>query len=219
MRSDQDLQKDVQDAINWEPLLNIAQVGVTVIDAIVTLTGTVNSYFKKMKAEEAAANVTGIRAVLEKIEVRFDNDDNKTDGEIAMEVLHALKANWQVPYHKIKVKVEDGWVTLEGDVEWKYQADAVKKSVLNLDGVKVVTNHIVVQPETVDELVKGAIERALARNWSMDDQDITVDVLANNVTLYGTVNSYYQKNEAERIAWNAPGVWTVKNELVIDFKD
>ena len=219
MKNDEVLQKDVQDAIKWEPLLNVSDIGVTSIDSVITLTGIVDSYLKKSKAEDTAKAVAGVKAIVEKIEVKFINPEDRTDNEIALEVLSALKANWQIPYKRIKVKVEDGWVTLNGDVEWNYQKDAVKTSVRNLDGVKVLTNDIRVQPQSSDEIEIGDIERALQLNWSTEDQDINVSISNNNVTLNGTVNSYYQKDEAEKIAWNAPGVWTVKNELVIDLKD
>ena len=219
MKNDEVLQRDVEAAIGWEPILNIAEIGVTSTDSIVTLTGVVDSYLKKTKAEDAARKVAGVKAVIEKIEVKFINPNERTDNEIAREVLDSLKSNWEVPYQRIKVKVEDGWVTLEGDVEWNFQKEAIKNAVRNLEGVKVLTNDIRVQPKTIDEIEEGTIEQALQRNWSMANQDISVSILNNNVTLNGTVNSYFQKEEAERIAWKAPGVWTVKNELVIDFKD
>ena len=142
MKNDEVLQKDVQDAIKWEPLLNVSEIGVTSIDSVITLTGIVDSYLKKSKAEDTAKAVAGVKAIVEKIEVKFINPEDRTDNEIALEVLSALKANWQIPYKRIKVKVEDGWVTLNGDVEWNYQKDAVKTSVRNLDGVKVLTNDI-----------------------------------------------------------------------------
>ncbi len=219
MKNDEVIQRDVEAAIGWEPILNIAEIGVTSTDSIVTLTGVVDSYLKKTKAEDAARKVAGVKAVVEKIEVKFINPNERTDNEIAREVLDSLKSNWEVPYQRIKVKVEDGWVTLEGDVEWNFQKEAIKNAVRNLEGVKVLTNDIRVQPKTTDEIEEGTIEQALQRNWSMANQDISVSILNNNVTLNGTVNSYFQKEEAERIAWKAPGVWTVKNELVIDFKD
>ncbi len=219
MKNDEVIQRDVEAAIGWEPILNIAEIGVTSTDSIVTLTGVVDSYLKKTKAEDAARKVAGVKAVVEKIEVKFINPNERTDNEIAREVLDSLKSNWEVPYQRIKVKVEDGWVTLEGDVEWNFQKEAIKNAVRNLEGVKVLTNDIRVQPKTTDEIEEGTIEQALQRNWSMANQDVSVSILNNNVTLNGTVNSYFQKEEAERIAWKAPGVWTVKNELVIDFKD
>ena len=217
MKKNEDLQKDVQDAIKWEPLLNAAEIGVIAHDGIVTLTGVVDSYAKKSEAEEAAKSVAGVKAVVEKIEIRFGNSWNKNDTEIATEVLNALKWNWEVPGEKVKVKVEDGWVTLEGELHWNYQREAANKTVKNVIGVKGVSNNITIKSETHDAIEKRGIERAFVRNWSMCDQDIDVKVTGNRVMLNGTVDSLYQKEEAGRIAWSAPGVWAVDNELVIEY--
>ncbi len=219
MKTNEELQKDVQDAIKWEPLLNAAEIGVTAKDGVITLTGTVDSYTKKSEAEDAAKNVAGVKAVVEKIEIKFGSTWQKDDNEIAKEVLNAFKWNWEVPDDKVKVKVEDGWVTLEGELHWHYQIDAAKRLVNNQVGVKGVTNKITIKSETHNQIEKKDIERAIGRNWSIDDDDIRVKVSGNRVTLNGTVNSFYQRDEAERIAWNAPGVSTVDNELVIDYDD
>jgi osmotically-inducible protein OsmY len=217
MKSNQDLQKDVQDAIKWEPLLNAAEIGVTAKDGVVTLTGTVNSYAKKLEAENAAKNVSGVKAVAEKIVIRYSDLDGKTDTEIANEVLKAWKWKWEVPEGKIKVKVENGWVTLEGDLEWNYQREAAKDAIRNLSGVLGINSNIKIKSETHDAIQKEDIERALGRNSSISDLDIQVDVAGNSVTLTGIVNSFYAKDEAEQIAWNAPGVFMVDNELVIEY--
>ncbi len=218
MRSNSDLQKDVQNAIKWEPLMNAAEIGVTVKDGVVTLTGVVDSYSKKMEAEAAAKNVVGVKAVVEKIEIKYSNTwSKKDDNEVANEVLNAFKWNWQVPNDKIKIKVEKGWVTLEGELNWNYQREAAKDAVRNLLGVTGVTNNIKIKSETHDAIEKMDIENALTRNWSVSDQDIRVKVDGSKVTLEGIVNSPYQKEEAERIAWNAPGVWNVDNLLAIEY--
>jgi osmotically-inducible protein OsmY len=218
MKSNADLQKDVQDAIKWEPLLNAAEIGVTVKDGIVSLTGTVNSYSKKLEAEEAAKNVAGVKAVVEKIAIKFDNSSGKKDdNDIAKEIMNAWKWDWQVPQEKIKVKVENGWVTLEGVLQWHYQREAAKDAIKNLLGVTGVSNDIRIKSESDDQLEKSDIESALSRNWSINDKDIDVKVSEHNVTLTGTVNSVYQKDEATEIAWAAPGVWSVDNELIVDY--
>jgi osmotically-inducible protein OsmY len=218
MKSNSELQKDVQDAIKWEPLLNAAEIGVTVKEGVVTLTGTVDNYSKKFEAELAAKNVAGVKAVVEKIEIKFSsNGAKKDDNDIANEVVTALKWNWQVPSDKIKVKVEKGHVTLEGELHWNYQKDAALNAVKNLLGVTSVSNYITIKSEKNDQIEKKDIENALARNWSFAGYDITVKVSDHNVTLRGTVDSLYQKEEAGRIVWNAPGVWKVDNELIVEY--
>ena len=217
MKTNQDLQKDVQDAIKWEPLLNAAEIGVTAKDGVITLTGTVDSYAKKLEAEDAAKNVSGVKAVAEEIVIKYSGLGGKTDTDIANEVLNAWKWRWEVPEGKIKLKVEHGWVTLEGDLEWNYQRETAKHAIRNLSGVMGVSNNIKIKSETHDTIQKEDIECALSRNSSIDDLDIQVDVAGNNVTLTGTVNSFYAKDEAEQIAWNAPGVFSVDNDLVIEY--
>ena len=218
MKTNEELQKDVQNAIKWEPLLNAAEIGVTAKDGVVSLTGVVDSYSKKLEAENAAKNVAGVKAVVEKIEVKFTSTWNKSDLDIANEVVTALKSNWVVPKDKVKVKVEDGWITLDGEVPWNYQREAAKKAVTYLSGVKGVTNNIKIKSETHDEIEKEKVELALNRNWSLISQDIKVKVSGTNITLTGTVSSFFQKEEAERIAWNTPGVWAVYNELAVEYK-
>lgn len=219
MKTNQDLANDVREAIHWEPLLKATKIDVSALDGVITLTGLVDGYLKKSKAEDVAKGITGVRAVVEEIEVKFKNDHDRSDNEIAIEVINAIKTNGQIPHDRIKVRVENGWVTLEGNLPWNYQKDAAKDAVRHLAGVKVFTNDIRIQPESQDELEQEDVQRALRRSSSTNDQDIQVYVTGNIVTLNGVVNSYYQKEEAERIAWNAPGVLNVDNELAIDFKD
>ncbi|MBK7884587.1 MAG: BON domain-containing protein [Chitinophagaceae bacterium] len=217
MKNNQELQTDVQNAIKWEPLLNAAEIGVTAKDGVVSLTGVVDSYSKKMEAENAAKKVIGVKALVEKIEVKFPNSWTKTNAEIANEVLTGLKNNWSVPNDKVTVKVEDGWVTLEGELPWNYQKEAAKNAVNYLAGVKGVTNNIKIKSESHDAIEKKDVENAIGRSWSVDDSDINVSVSGTTVTLTGTVNCWYQKEEAGRIAGNTPGIWHVKNELAVDY--
>ena len=216
MKSNAELQQDVQDAIKWQPLLNAAEIGVTAKNGVVSLTGIVDSYAKKTEAEDATKNVAGVTAVVEKIEVKFPNSWSKTNAEIATEVLNALKARWNVPNDKIKVKVEDGWITVSGELNWNYQKEATEDAIKYLIGVKGVTNNITIRSETDNAIEKTEIERALKRNWSINDKDICVKVSGHNATLTGTVSSWYQKDEAGSIAGDASGVWTVDNELVVE---
>lgn len=217
MKTNAELQTDVQNAIKWEPLLNAAEIGVTAKDGVISLTGVVDSYAKKVEAENAAKKVIGVKALVEKIEIKFPSSFLKTSLEIANEVLAALKSNWSVPEDKVTVKVEDGWVTLDGELPWNYQKEAAKNATTYLAGVKGVTNNIKIKSESHDAIEKKEVEKAIGRSWSVDDSDIAVSVSGTTVTLKGTVGSWYQKEEAARIAWNTPGIWHVKNELEVDY--
>ena len=216
-KSNEELQNDVMAAIKWEPLLHAAEIGVTAQDGIVTLSGIVDSYAKKLEAESAAKNVAGVNALVEKITVDYSGTSTHSDNDVAREILAAFKWNWEVPSDMVKVAVENGWVKLEGTTEWNYQKEAAQNAVKHLAGVKGVTNLIKINSSIKDHVEKTAIERAIQRSWSVGDQDIHVSVAENRVTLTGTVESIFQKDEAAHLAWQAPGVWTVDNELVVDY--
>jgi len=217
MKRNEDLQRDVQDAIRWEPLLSAAEIGVTAKDGVITLTGIVDSYAKKLEAEDAAKKVAGVRAIAQEIEIRFANSNKKNDAEVATEIVTALISNFEIPENLVQVKVENGFVTLEGELSWNYQKEAAKRVVNHLVGVKGVTNNIRIKSEFADQIEKVEIEKALFRNRTVDSEDIHVEVSGNKVTLNGTVTSFYERGEAERMAWNAPGVSKVDNELLIDY--
>jgi osmotically-inducible protein OsmY len=217
MKSNADLQKDVQDAIKWEPILSAAQIGVTAKDGVVTLTGTVDSYAKKQEAENAAKNVAGVTAIAEEITVRFGSESKKDDTEIATSAVNALKWNWSVPNDKVKVKVQNGWISLDGELGWNYQREAAHDAVRWLTGVMGVTNNLTIKADTHDKIEKKAVEDALARNWSINNLDINVSVSGTKVTLSGTVPSLYQKDEVTRIVWATPGIWNVQNDLIVDY--
>jgi osmotically-inducible protein OsmY len=215
MRNNLQLQQDVQNAIKWEPSMRAAEIGVTALDGVVTLSGNVDSYAKKLAAEKATKNVIGVRAIAEDINVDFGNSFIKDDSQVAEEVLAAWKSSWQVPSSKIKVKVENGWVNLEGQVPWNFQRDAAKNSIIHLVGVKGVINGISLKSESKDTVEEDAIIKALDRNWSINGHDIKVAVNHNNVKLTGMVKSIYQQEEAGRLAWNTSGVHSVDNELAV----
>jgi osmotically-inducible protein OsmY len=218
MNNDQKLQYDVEQALKWESLLVDAEIGVITIDGRVTLTGSVDSYAKKRVAEHTTKTVKGVKAIIEKIEVTFAANGKKSDSTLTKEVLDALKRNPVVPENEIQVQVENGWVTLEGTVKWNAQKLAALTCIEHIPGIRAVANTIIIKSETEDEIEKLGIQNALIRNWAIDEHDIKVDVFGNSVTLTGMVHSIYQKDEAERMAWNAPGVWNVHNDLLIDYK-
>jgi osmotically-inducible protein OsmY len=218
MKTDSQLQQDVIAELKWEPLLREAEIGVSAKDGVITLTGTVDGYTKKSEAEDAVKRVAGVKAVVEKILVKYASSwAKKDDNDIATEIVNAFKWNWEVPSDKVKPRVENGWVTLEGQVEWNFQKDHAQEAVSKLAGVTGVSNNITVKPSTDDKIEKADIESALKRNWSVAGKDISVSVTGHKATLTGTVDSWYEKDEAGRIARNAPGVWNVGNELVVEY--
>ena len=220
MKTDSQLQQDVIAELKWEPLLREAEIGVSAKDGVITLTGTVDGYAKKTEAEDAVKRVAGVNAVVEKIEVKYGvNWGKKDDNEIATEIVNAFKWHWEVPADKISARVEKGWVTLDGQVEWNFQSNAAKAAVANLLGVTGVSNNLKIKSLTDDAIEKEDIESALKRNWSVSGKDIRVAVSDHKATLTGTVDSWYQKDEAGRIAWRAPGGWNVGNELVVEYDD
>jgi osmotically-inducible protein OsmY len=219
MKTNTDLQSRVQNALQWEPLLNKEEIGVMAEDGIVTLTGYTDSYAKKLKAEETTKNVLGVKAVVEKLEVKFGMNNAVSDSQIAHEVLNAFQWNYEIPNDAIKVRVENGWVTLEGNLQWDYQRETAKRIVGNLIGVHGVTNKISIKTELHDEIEKKEIEKAIASNWAINSDEITITVLDKKVTISGIVHSLYQKHQTEKIVWSTPGVWFVENNLEVGFEN
>ncbi len=218
MKKNQNLLTDVKDAIKWEPALKQAKIDVLVDDGKVSLSGTVDHFEKKSLAEMATKSVSGVKAVFENIAIKFaGKTDIKNDAEILKQVLNGLQLNWEVPNNRVTATVADGWVTLEGELEWNHQKNAAKSAANIQLGVKGVTNNIHIKSTSNTEIKKTDIEFALNRNWCIDKRDVIVKVVGNHVTLTGIVNSFYEKDEAERLTRNAPGVWTVDNELVIEY--
>ena len=216
MKTDNEILKDVQDELKWDPYLSSSEIGVSVKNGIVTLTGIVDSYWKKLAAENAAKKISGVMAVVQKIEVKLSAVGKRTDTDIAQAIQNAFRWSVLVPKDKIKVKVEDGWVSLEGDVEWEYQKNAARKSVEKLEGVIGVTNNIRVVSKVTPGEIKKKIKSAFVRSASVDSDRIDVEVDGGTVTLSGKVRSWAERDEAEREAWLAPGVTKVKNEIEID---
>jgi osmotically-inducible protein OsmY len=214
-RTDQDIQRDVLNELKWDARLQPNEIGVAVKDGIVTLTGWVDSLVKKWAAEDAALRVRGVKAVANDIEVRLPASAERTDADIAAAALHALKWDAFVPDDSVKVKVSNGWVTLEGEVEWQYQRDDAEWAVRRLTGVRGVSNLIKVKPQASPSNLKQKIEEALVRSAEMDAQRITVDVDGSKIILGGTVRSWAERQVAERVAWSAPGVTSVENRITV----
>jgi osmotically-inducible protein OsmY len=218
VHTDEDIQRDVLEELKWDPRVRPNEIGVAVKDGIVTLTGWVDSYLKKIAAEEDAHRVPGIKAVVNDIEVRLPGSAERTDADLAKAVVNALKWDAGIPTDKIDVTVSHGWVTLKGEVDYYFQKRDAERVVSRLSGVRGVTNLLTVRalpsPPSPTQL-KERIEQALVRNAETDARRITVEVQGSKVILRGTVSSYAEKKAAEETAWSTPGVTEVDNHIVI----
>jgi osmotically-inducible protein OsmY len=210
-RTDREIQADVLAELRWDSSVPGTEIGVAVKDGVVTLTGTVDTFLKKWRAEEDAHKVNGVIAVANDITVRVIGE--RTDTDIAAAAVHALKWNTSVPAEKIQVTVEDGWVTLKGEVVWQYEKQEVERVVRRLWGVKGVSNLIIVKPLASPADLKKKIEDALVRSAEVDAKNITVEVQGSKAILKGKVRSWAEKQEAERTAWLAPGITSVDNQI------
>jgi osmotically-inducible protein OsmY len=210
------LQQDVLSELKYEPCVDASDIAVTVKDGIVSLGGKVNTYAEKFAAVRAAERVAGVKAVTDEMKVELPAFHIRDDQDIAKAALNSLKWDVWVPDDGVKVKVEDGWLTLEGEVEFKYQQTEAEDAVRNLTGVVGVTNLITIKkPAAVPSEVKTTIDTALRRAAEVDADHIKVKVVGDKVILNGTVSSWAERQEAERAAWSAPGVRTVEDDLVI----
>jgi osmotically-inducible protein OsmY len=213
-KTDLQIQQDVINEIKWDPSVTAAQLSVTSNDGIVTLRGSVPHYFEKLKAEEAAQRVGGVRAVADEISVTMLGSYQRNDEQIAEAALMALEWSYSLP-KGIKVTVENGWVTLKGEVEWDFQRKAADVAVYQLMGVTGVTNKISIKKKVRPADIKSRIEAALLRTAGNEILNIEVKVEGDKVILSGTVHSFYEIDEIRKAAWMAPGVVSVENNIRI----
>jgi osmotically-inducible protein OsmY len=215
MSGDVHIRDDIQREFYYSPRLNGAAIGVAVQDGIVTLTGTVDTHAQKLEALRAAERIAGVKAVANRMDVRLPGPSDPTDTGLARAAANVLAWNTAVPPDRVRIGVEGGWITLEGMLDWQYQRDAAGSAVAALTGVKGVENRISVNSGVSAEDTKARIEAALKLSPSIEDRNILVEVNHDKVVLHGEVRSIPEREEAERIAWTAPGVSDVSNHILV----
>lgn len=215
MKTNEQLQRDVMDELKWDPMIAASEIGVAVKDGIVTLSGYVDNYSKKYAAEKAAKRINGVVAVAEDIEVRFNKAGRHDDTAIAEAILNAFKWSNLVPESKLKVKVDDGWVTLEGTVDWQFQKDAAYKTIRDIEGVKSIINSIKLKPRLEKDDVEKTIRQALHRRANVNADNIRVYTEGSKVILSGKASTWNERREVEKAVWSSPGVIEVEDNIDI----
>lgn len=214
-RTTKELRKSVLEELDWEPSIDASDIGVAVGDGVVTLSGTVPTYAEKRAAERAALRVAGVRGLANDIEVRLATDHQRTDSEIAKAAVEALERNIQVPSDAVKLKVADGWITLEGTVKWDYQRKRAERAVRYLMGVRGLTDNLNVKQRPTPNNIRDRIKTSLERRVAEQSDRIQVKVDDGKVTLSGTVPSWPDREDVESAVWSAPGVTNVENNLKV----
>jgi osmotically-inducible protein OsmY len=214
--NDKTLRQNIIDELEFEPSVDASGIGVAVENSVVTLTGHVEHYWQKTAAEKAVWRVKGVKAIAEEISVRFASDKKNADDQIAARALNILEWDTAVPKNAVRVKVQSGWVTLEGEVNWQYQRFAAEDDVRKLTGVIAVSNNITIKPTVQPIDVRRRIEDALKRYAEVEAREISIKVHeGGTVTLEGRVDNWEERKAVERAAWSAPGVRTVEDRITI----
>jgi len=215
MKTDSQLQRDVMDELVWDPSIDHAHIGVAAKGGVVTLSGFVSNYAQKMTAEHAAERVQGVQGIAEELQVRFPFDPKTSDEEIARRVLDVFAWDVTIPKNKLTVKVEKGYVTLNGVLDWNYQKDAARKAAGKITGVSGVNNQIMLSDAAVAGDVRERIMAAFKRSATADASALRVTANGSTIELSGTVHGRHERQVAERTAWAAPGVFFVEDNLVV----
>lgn len=217
MSNDKTLQEDVQAELDWEPRVNAAHIGVSAKAGVVTLSGHVENYAEKSAAETAAWRVKGVKGLAEELEVRLPNSIKRSDEQIAEAALSRMAWDVSIPDNSVSVKVEDGYVTLTGEVPYYYQKEAAEQSVRGLYGVTGVSNHTTLKSRVNTADLGDSIRTALHRSWLFDPDTVTIKADGGKVKLGGTVSSWHDKEVAGRTAWAAKGATAVENHISVVF--
>lgn len=215
MKTDRQLQHDVLAELEWDPSIDAAKIGVAASDEVVTLTGTVSTFREKAQAEKVAKRVYGVRAVANDLVVTVPGRLERSDADIAKAAVTALEWDPQIDEKRITVGVRDGWVTLEGTCDWKYQSEAAESHVRTLSGVRGVSNKIAIAASSRSADVKQRIEDAFRRSANIEARRLSVDSTNGRVVLRGHVRTWTERNQAQAAAWSAPGVTEVDNQLLV----
>jgi osmotically-inducible protein OsmY len=215
MRTDSDLRIDVTSELNWDPSIRDEDIAIAVKEGVVTLAGTVDTYAQRYAAERAVERVNGVKAIVNDLTVKLPGALERSDADIAHAAVNALRWHIEVPDERIQVKVTNGWITLEGEVDLYFQKDAAERAVRFLMGVKGVANLITLRATPTPADIKQRIRAGIKRHAELDAEQITVATSGSRVTLRGTVRSVVERRDAERAAWNAPGVQRVDNDILV----
>jgi osmotically-inducible protein OsmY len=217
IKSDTEIKNDVLSELRYEPRVKVTDIGVLVKDGTVTLNGFATSYGEKWDAVKAVKRIGGVKAIADDIEVKFPESLRRNDGDIATAAANQIEWSTTIPQGSVQVTVSEGRITLEGQVEWWYQKDAAEDGVRYLAGVNRVFNLITIKPKVTPAKIEAAIEAAFERSAVLDAKKIEIETSGDKVTLTGKVRNYTERDEAERVAWAAPGVYSVDNQLAVEW--